>query len=153
MKRLEEAEDDAVHELVTSITAKASGVFLWVILVVRSMLEGLENFDRIADLQQRLDDLPATLGNLYQHMFDAMGSRYRQQGARLFQLVLRSSDVQEHQSLSVLQLSFADSDDPRRALCSPTEALTFREERRRCEDMEGRMRSRCCGLIEAQELQ
>jgi hypothetical protein len=153
MKRLQEAEGDAAHKLVTSITAKASGVFLWVILVVRSMLEGLENFDRIADLQQRLDDLPATLGNLYQHMFDAMGSRYRQQGARLFQLVLRSSDLQEHQSLSVLQLSFADGDDPRRALCFPTEALTSKEEHRRCEDMEGRMRSRCCGLIEAQELQ
>jgi hypothetical protein len=153
MKRLQEAENDAADKLVRSITAKASGVFLWVILVVRSMLDGLENFDRIADLQQRLDDLPPTLGNLYQHMFDAMSSRYRRQGARLFQLVLRSTDVQEHQSLSVLQLSFADSDDPRRALCAPTAALTSKEERRRCEDMEGRMRSRCCGLIEAQELQ
>lgn len=153
MKRLQEAEGDAARELVMSIMTKASGVFLWVTLVARSMLESLENFDRIADLQQRLDDLSATLGNLYQRMFDAMGSRYRQQGARLFQLVLRSSDVQEHQSLSVLQLSFTDGDDPRRALFFPTEALTSKEVRRRCENMEGRMRSRCCGLIEAQGLQ
>lgn len=40
--------------LILNISVKASGVFLWVIFVVKSLLDGLRNFDRLDDLDRRL---------------------------------------------------------------------------------------------------
>jgi hypothetical protein len=39
-----------VQQLVREITNNAGGVFLWVILVVKTLLDGLQNRDRISDL-------------------------------------------------------------------------------------------------------
>lgn len=41
----------ASQELLSDISAKAEGVFLWAQLVVNSLLEGLTNGDRVRDLQ------------------------------------------------------------------------------------------------------
>src|SRR2546421_248700 len=38
-------------KLVTEVCDKAFGVSFWVVLVVRSLLQGLRNFDRISDLR------------------------------------------------------------------------------------------------------
>jgi len=46
--------DDRCPDFIEEIVQTADGVFLWVFLVVRSLLEGLTNADRIVDLQRRL---------------------------------------------------------------------------------------------------
>jgi len=48
-------------QLVQSVTKWADGVFLWVILVVKSLLKGLSNRDSIAILQRRLEVIPGDL--------------------------------------------------------------------------------------------
>jgi hypothetical protein len=48
--------------IVKDIVAKADGVFLWVVLVVVSLLEGLSNRDEISYLQRRIDLLPQDFG-------------------------------------------------------------------------------------------
>lgn len=48
---LKKDEPEYSEQLVMEIAEKASGVFLWVVLVVRSLLIGLTNGDRISDLQ------------------------------------------------------------------------------------------------------
>ncbi|KIM93793.1 hypothetical protein OIDMADRAFT_207997, partial [Oidiodendron maius Zn] len=55
-------------KLVQEIVQKADGVFLWVKLVVQSLLDGLGNRDEISDLQRRLKLLPPDLEALYQHI-------------------------------------------------------------------------------------
>jgi hypothetical protein len=47
--------------LVEEVVMKADGVFLWVKLVIKSLLSGLSNRDTILDLQRRLHLLPADL--------------------------------------------------------------------------------------------
>jgi hypothetical protein len=148
MKYLEQLEGVAASHLINEITSKASGVFLWVTLVVKSLLEGLSRSDRIVDLQRRLDELPADLEKLYQKMLDSMDRRERQQASKILQLVLRSTEVQTQGPLSLLQLSFAEEDDLDLAICAPIEAMPNRDRVLRCERMEGRVRSRCCGLVE-----
>jgi hypothetical protein len=51
--------------LVEEIVEKANEVFLWVKLVVQSLLAGLGNRDSITDLQRRLRELPSDLEKLY----------------------------------------------------------------------------------------
>lgn len=77
-------EPHAITELITEISSKASGVFLWVMLVVRSLLQGLRNHDRISDLRRRLDELPQGLETLYEHLLQTMSPIYRQQASQLF---------------------------------------------------------------------
>ena len=149
MKKLESRNPAQVETLVAEITKKASGVFLWVILVVKSLLEGLRNHDRIADLEIRLQELPTDLESLYQHMLDNMRPSYRQQAERMLQVALRSLDIQrETHLLTALQFSFAEDYDYRDVTSAPIVPISDIERRDRREEIEGRIRSRCCGLLE-----
>lgn len=48
-------------DLIGKVVTKASGVFLWVALVVASLISGMNYGDRVLDLQKRLDLLPSEL--------------------------------------------------------------------------------------------
>jgi hypothetical protein len=69
--RLRSNEPAASAALLDNIVERAFGVFLWVHLVVQSLLEGFSNSDRIADLQTRLDALPGDLQVLITRMLCA----------------------------------------------------------------------------------
>jgi hypothetical protein len=62
---LEERQPQEAKHLIAEVTGKVSGVFLWVRLVVLSLLEGLRESDNITDLQDRLDILPSELEELF----------------------------------------------------------------------------------------
>lgn len=100
--QLETKEPGLVRSLVADITFKASGVFLWVALVVGSLLEGSKNFDEVSDLKRRLKDLPQDLGELYWHMIKRVKPQwYLEEGFRLLLLVQAAGG-----SLDVLDLFF-----------------------------------------------
>ncbi|KAF5972613.1 hypothetical protein FBULB1_8635 [Fusarium bulbicola] len=94
--------DRITHKLVQ----KASGVFLWVILACRSVVEGCDDFCAITVLEARVDELPKELEDLIEHVLENI--------------------------------------DPR---CP--KHVTLPEMEAQCRVMEGRLRSRCCGLLEA----
>lgn len=138
-------------ELVKTITSKASGVILWVILVVKSVLVGLENYDNRRELLHAVDKLPADLEALYKHMLGSVSQEYQRQASLMLQLVMRSSEVQLDEPMTVLQLSYAEDESPNGAYTAPIKAICSVDETMRCKATEGRMRSRCCGLVESQE--
>lgn len=74
-------------QLVENIVNKASGVFLWVRLVVDSLLQGLEHGDRVSDLQKRLDETPQELEALYEKILIKIDPRYVEHAAQLFALM------------------------------------------------------------------
>lgn len=65
---------DACLELVQPIVNKAEGVFLWVSLVVRSLLNAGLEYDDAHSLAERLKDCPSDLNGLFHQMLDAVGS-------------------------------------------------------------------------------
>ncbi|TVY39372.1 hypothetical protein LSUB1_G003985 [Lachnellula subtilissima] len=140
---LRKRETARAQELVTEIVDKSAGVFLWVTLVVKSLLEGLQNSDRISDLQRRLEALPADLEDLYLLMMMNLDKFYQQQASQLFQIVHRA-----RLPLSVLGLSFADEEDPDFAIRARLEALDDNELSFRYSDTVRRVNSRCKGLLE-----
>lgn len=64
MNMLMSRDEVEAKYLVRSIGENSSGVFLWVRLVVESLLQGLENSDGLEELQARLDELPQDLHTL-----------------------------------------------------------------------------------------
>ena len=139
---LEAQEPRYATELIESVVDKASGVFLWVDLVVRSLLSGLRNGDRILDLRERLDLLPPDLENLYQRILDSLDPFYYEHAFRYFQLVRSAKDPP-----TLLTLSFAD-EAPEYVLTCPNSPLSPVNTIYRAETMRRRLNSRCKGLLE-----
>lgn len=74
--------------LVDEISQKAQGVFLWVYLVVRSLVRGLRKHDNIDTLKRRLAILPADLEGYYQHVLNGIETIYRKETAQLLEMLL-----------------------------------------------------------------
>lgn len=72
------------RSLIEEIVSMSSGVFLWVSLVVKSLLKGLTNRDTLADLRKRLRELPDELDGLYSQMLSSIRPPfYFEQASRL----------------------------------------------------------------------
>ncbi|KAK7408873.1 hypothetical protein QQX98_008934 [Neonectria punicea] len=139
--------DESWTMLIYQIVEKSSGVFIWVELSVKSLLRGLENRDKKAELLERLDQLPSDLAELYSHMLGRMSSMYRKQAAQLFRIALEAIQAQEQCPLLTVQVSFIDDQDSP-ALDLPIRPMSKRDELQRSDHIDGRIRSRCCGLLE-----
>ena len=102
--KLKEA-DPRWNELVEELEDRAQGVFLWVTIVVRSLLRGLTHADDVSDLQRRLREFPAELEPFFQHIFDSVDPFYREQTARLFLV-----NIEALTPLSVIALQFIEEE-------------------------------------------
>ena len=153
MKRMAAMEMGATNRLVHEITSKAEGVFLWVILVVKRLIDGLRDYDTLSDLLHKLDELPPGLEKLYHHMLDVMDPGHRRQGSKILQLVLRSTETHDEIPMTLLQLSFAEDENYTKGIEAEPFDLSPDFESWQCEVTEGRMRSRCCGLVEVRHSQ
>lgn len=140
---LERREPEYASQLIEEIVRKSSGVFLWVNLVVHSLLAGFGNADRLSDLKRRLDFLPPDLESLYEKMLKSLDPFYREHASQLFQLV-RASSLPP----SLLCLSLADEEDDYLFKCE-VRPITKEELLSRDDVMKRRLNSRCKGLLEA----
>lgn len=150
-------EPERAPQLVTELVTKADGVFLWVKVVIRSILTGLGNRDHIIDLQKRLRELPSDLEALYEHMLmKRIEPFYREKASSLFQIVRASRDLNDRleklgetrMPLTLISLSFADDDDPNLAFTSDIKLLPELKLSIRCNTTEDRLKVRCAGLLE-----
>ncbi|KAI1284086.1 prion-inhibition and propagation-domain-containing protein [Xylaria sp. FL0933] len=76
----------AVFLIMEESAAKASGVFLWVILACRSLVNGLAACDNIQELRKRVDELPPELEDLFTHMLNRVERRYYGQAAKMLKI-------------------------------------------------------------------
>jgi hypothetical protein len=146
---LSKDDPDGVYDLIDDIVNSAAGVFLWVKLVVRSLLDGLQNYDRLSNLQQRLRELPPDLEDFFRHMLRSVPSKYKVESSRIFQIMRsydRNTSILHHSRLTVFALHLTDTDDATVLRTRIAEASDT--DRKRYEvDTEGRLRSRCAGLL------
>lgn len=76
--------------LLDEISNKAQGVFLWVYLVGRSLLRGLQNGDSMDILLARVREMPDSLDGFFRRMFDRVESVYRVHAARILLAALHA---------------------------------------------------------------
>lgn len=148
--RIQSQADGGVHTVAViaqSIALKACGVFLWVSLVVRSLLESLSDGGYIEDLEEIIQEYPEELHELYEHMFERMKPAHRAEAYRLFKAISVAQEV-ESKIPSGLRLSFLERDRPYGSVHSPLKTLTEEELKEKLSSFEARLRSRCCGLFE-----
>lgn len=59
-----DSEDD-VSQLLDSIVKKAQGVFLWVRLLIKTLINGLRNHDSLQQLRTRIESMPSDIEVMY----------------------------------------------------------------------------------------
>jgi hypothetical protein len=101
--------DHRYLELVQQIVKKAEGVFLWVSLVVQSLLRGLTSSDRMSDLQRRIELLPLSLEDFFKHMLESIEKVYRKDTFKAFQYVLHAPPSGP---IPLIVFSYLDEEDP-----------------------------------------
>ncbi|KAL9618580.1 MAG: hypothetical protein Q9160_006691 [Pyrenula sp. 1 TL-2023] len=141
-RSLQERDSDSSDELVSEITEKAQGVWLWVILVIRNLLNGLRNLDTVAKLRLRLRQIPAKLSSLFLQMLNSVEEVYRLETLMLLKIALHCPE------LTLMTSSFVYDYDPNVKLEEDFRILTTDEAVLRLDDTVHHMNLRCLGLLE-----
>lgn len=141
---LEREKPTDARFLIDEVTGKAYGVFLWVYLVVRSLLDGLRDGDSMKDLITRITYLPSDLEELFRKILDHLEPLYFKQASILFQLLEGAAP----KPLTVLCLAFSE-EGLEAAMHTKMEALTHAQRASRAESVRRRLNSRSKGLLEA----
>jgi hypothetical protein len=148
-------------DFVSSITEKSRGVFLWVRLIVDMLVNGKTDGNSNEELLKTLDSLPPRLGGkdgLYMRMMQNIKREYLPESKRLFQLVMGWADHLFNGPLDIITLFLAepghleaDSEQELRARNDEVLLKSWGESRPRWTDLQRRLKSRCCGLLEGTE--
>lgn len=147
MQSLLNRDPKNARNLVRSIVESSSGVFLWVRLVVDSLIDGLRNYDAIQDLQRRVKELPTDLYDLYDVMLSRVPVSYRSQTTRLLKIVLYNTGWSGDE-LSVLGLRFAEEATDETVVKTPINPINDEDLEHYYKEMESRLKSRCLNLVE-----
>jgi energy-coupling factor transporter ATP-binding protein EcfA2 len=143
-RTFQERQPEVAIAISRSVTKKANGVFLWVNIVVSSLLAGIVSGDRIEDLESRLDLLPPEIQDLYEKIIESIDPIYREHAAQLFKLKSTCTDTPSLQLLWYAdEVKFLE-----RAIDEVSGTVTVKEMEGRLEDMRLRLVSRCKGLLE-----
>jgi hypothetical protein len=83
--RLED-EDELTEKIRKEIIRKASGVFLWTVLVIRSPLKAWDQGFRPHEIWELLIHLPSELERLYENILKTLDQDRKEQSLRLWQI-------------------------------------------------------------------
>jgi NACHT domain len=149
MRQLERLNPIGASAIRKSIVSKANGVFLWVRIVTKSIVDGLRNQDSMSDLQRRLEALPSDLDALYNHLIDRINPLYTDQASRIFQIYDTATELNLHPT--ILELELAVSATHAEATSSSSEPMSDEEVEQCCDRMAAHLKSRCEGLLETHD--
>lgn len=102
-------EKGDVDGLLKDIVAGAEGVFLWVFLVVRSLLNGLTDTDEVINLQQRLAMIPNDLEKYFDKMLLDLDPSMRGNLAEAFGTTLNAAEKLPLMSYWLIQNATIDN--------------------------------------------
>jgi hypothetical protein len=151
MRSLIADEPRSASLLVQELVERSSGVFLWVVLVVASLVSGIRNGDKIPHLHRRVTSLPPDLESLYGHMLKSVDSLYREESSQIFQIFRASGHRLDIATLeralqisdyrSVIKMQSIHGEDTREKMHNDWDRMVLR------------VNSRCMGLLEVLEPQ
>lgn len=131
--------------IIDEITERASGVFLWVLLVTKELRSGLSEYDSFSDMQKRLDSIPVHLEAFFKHILQSVEAFYHQKMATTLQLSLAAT---EPAPVAVYGFLDDERDDENYALKLPLQALKVDQAASRRKLMTHRLNGRCRGLLD-----
>lgn len=144
--------DDEVRSLVEDVVENAEGVFLWVLLVVRSLLDGLVENDHIVDLDTRLATIPNDLESYFSKILFDIDTNMQERTAHVFEVTLDTTEklpLMCHWFMLMQDNEYATdrAEVPEKLPLSPEEAIVRLEEAQKVLDIYSQ------GLLKVKNLQ
>ncbi|KAF4909270.1 hypothetical protein CGCF415_v006132 [Colletotrichum fructicola] len=138
---------EAVTLLVEDVVNRSNGVWLWVVLVVRLLQEGLTNDDSMYDLERRLHSFPSDLYDFFWHVLVTVDPFYNEKMAGTLSLAL---EADEPQPLEIYFYHDFEYEDEGFALRDPSQLLPIdpAELGTIFDRVARRINGRCKGLLE-----
>lgn len=138
---------NTTNALIDSIADKAEGVFLWVFLVVRTLLDGVTDANGISDLQEKLDTAPSDLDAYFDEMFLHVEEQMRAKTSTVFRIALNAE-----QKLPLMCYSFIRDSLEKDIADIKQQPLIAEEAGRRLQDAEQWLATYSQGLLVANNL-
>ncbi|KAE8382001.1 hypothetical protein BDV26DRAFT_254646 [Aspergillus bertholletiae] len=132
------------QDLVTEIADRAQGVFLWAMLVVRSLSEWLTNGDNLPFLQKKLRRAPVDLEPLLKYSLESLDPIYTSYVGHIFKLALTTPEPLPVVPYASLAREFENENN---ALPQDTEPLTYRAVLLRVKQLRRQLNHMCKGLL------
>ncbi|KFY57399.1 hypothetical protein V496_06431 [Pseudogymnoascus sp. VKM F-4515 (FW-2607)] len=161
MKALYHDENEEALKLEEEIVSAADGVFLWVELILKSLIIGLGNLDDIAQLRERFSRMPPEIEGLYKYMLKDIDTMYANDAVHIFRIMSVSQqdppkrpillDIPKRTfripQLTALELSFA-LDKNQDFATNPTTPISQEDLKTRIKRVDIQLRKCCAGLLE-----
>ncbi|KAL8856959.1 MAG: hypothetical protein Q9178_006454 [Gyalolechia marmorata] len=132
--------------MVESLVEKSSGVFLWLDLVIKDMIQGFRNEDTFDELQSRIDRTPDTVYGMYARSLTNSGPGYLETALKYLRVILTAEEVGTRNTL--LSLALTEPEPWEVITRYELEYFTSPRFRSTCEALEVRLVSRCGSLLE-----
>jgi len=147
--------DSGYHSLIHIICQKANGVFIWVVLVIRSLKRGMSNKDSWLELNKRIEKCPSDLQKLFSDMWSRLGEEeiYLPAAAKFFNYTLTARfctnyPESQHEYLSPWELLAATEDVIQAGFLELGPSIHAEEVINKCEEIVNEIDTQCAGLLE-----
>lgn len=138
------ANDRRCHNLVSEISQRANGVWLWVFLVVRDLMRDITARETYSTLEARLNSLPQELNEYFSRIMERIDPFFRQDTARIFLIAVDSVRPFPLYAMKFLERGAKVENY---ALDLQSEGITVGEISVVCEDWRPRLQTRCGDLL------
>ena len=157
-RQLVKQDPECAQELVTEIVNRADGVFLWITLIVRSLLRGFRHDQEICDLQDHLRTFPTDLDELFQcTLFQLQSKVDLKQASQTFQLIRARESIcdftQDYTSASstLWELALAIDSTIGANVGVEVHQPAREEEMKACQKIKDCIENQCAGLLGTHE--
>ncbi|KAL8963329.1 MAG: hypothetical protein Q9193_000393 [Seirophora villosa] len=148
---LDNANKHQIERLLYQIVDRADGVFLWAVIAIKDIREGLREMADMKELEHMIESLPSELEKLFMLMFDHIKPAYKRDAVRFLQLVLHSRvDRMPIGSFREDLCTLYFSQSQRESIDTPFvyKAIATSELGVACRTLKTRMQSHTAGLLE-----
>ena len=87
-RQVDKRDTHRVKNIVDVIVNRADGVFLWAVIAIRDVRDGLRDIVDLDELEQTVDNLPSQLESLFMLMLNRIKPAYQRDAARFLQIAL-----------------------------------------------------------------
>ncbi|UPK91953.1 hypothetical protein LCI18_002888 [Fusarium solani-melongenae] len=152
MRTLRDVDEARSRLLVETLAEKAFGVFLWTVLATKLFLQGFDAFEAFYELEQRIEEIPTDLHQLFAYILKQVDPRYLNHVARMLRICQRSKQSRSAEGergwVRTVGLAAASASGLDFQNFDLHSARTLLSRHRQCVVLEQRLANRCGGLLE-----
>lgn len=138
-------------DLLTRIVELADGVFLWAIIAVRDVHEGLRGCANLNELAQTIESLPTQLESLFMLMLNRISPAFKRDAAHFLQIVLYQETgvgFSDNDRMDLCRLHLSHSQRMLKDAAFPFDEVATNDLIAACVTTKKRVQSHTAGLLE-----